>query len=264
MILDIFDCMFSADPNDIKNVFSELLDAESNFKGKAGEFFTLADVQMINGHFKILQNLLLPIGDKKTEIDLVVIHEKGLFVLESKNYGGWIYGKEENRHWTQSFNRNTKYTFYNPIMQNETHCDALSKALNISKDSILSYIVFSERCTLKSVPEDTDRRRILKRDSLVYKMNNDISSRPEIFSADEIERISDKLQAYKVDPEQRREHKERVKKYNEGYVCPKCGKALVLRKGQYGRFIGCSGFPGCRFTRPAMEEDIIHFNGYFV
>ncbi len=35
----------------------------------------------------------------------------------------------------------------------------------------------------------------------------------------------------------------------EEFVCPRCGGMLVKRKGQYGCFYGCSGFPGCRFTR---------------
>ena len=34
----------------------------------------------------------------------------------------------------------------------------------------------------------------------------------------------------------------------EGVVCPRCGKALVLRRGPRGSFWGCSGFPHCRFT----------------
>lgn len=31
--------------------------------------------------------------------------------------------------------------------------------------------------------------------------------------------------------------------------CPRCGKSLVARNGRYGPFIGCSGFPQCRYTR---------------
>ena len=30
--------------------------------------------------------------------------------------------------------------------------------------------------------------------------------------------------------------------------CPDCGKDLSVRKGRYGDFVGCNGFPGCRFT----------------
>lgn len=32
-------------------------------------------------------------------------------------------------------------------------------------------------------------------------------------------------------------------------ACPLCGADLVLRKGRYGRFYGCSGYPACRYTR---------------
>lgn len=32
-------------------------------------------------------------------------------------------------------------------------------------------------------------------------------------------------------------------------ICPVCGCVLVLRKGKFGQFYGCSGFPNCRFTR---------------
>lgn len=32
-------------------------------------------------------------------------------------------------------------------------------------------------------------------------------------------------------------------------ICPECGKKLVERSGKFGKFIGCSGFPKCRFTQ---------------
>ena len=31
--------------------------------------------------------------------------------------------------------------------------------------------------------------------------------------------------------------------------CPSCGGLLVKRKGRYGYFYGCEGFPRCRYTR---------------
>lgn len=31
-------------------------------------------------------------------------------------------------------------------------------------------------------------------------------------------------------------------------ACPECGRPLVARNGRYGPFLGCSGFPACRFT----------------
>ena len=35
-------------------------------------------------------------------------------------------------------------------------------------------------------------------------------------------------------------------------ACPTCGKPLVARTGKYGAFVGCSGFPTCRYVvKPA-------------
>lgn len=30
--------------------------------------------------------------------------------------------------------------------------------------------------------------------------------------------------------------------------CPECGSDLIKRSGRYGEFVGCKGFPKCRFT----------------
>lgn len=36
-------------------------------------------------------------------------------------------------------------------------------------------------------------------------------------------------------------------------ACPECGKPLTLKLGRRGKFIGCSGYPECRYTRSADE-----------
>ncbi len=35
-----------------------------------------------------------------------------------------------------------------------------------------------------------------------------------------------------------------------GEPCPRCGRPLVKRRGRYGEFIACSGYPECSYTRP--------------
>jgi DNA topoisomerase-1 len=35
-----------------------------------------------------------------------------------------------------------------------------------------------------------------------------------------------------------------------GDLCPQCGEPLVLRHGRFGKFVGCSGWPQCRYTAP--------------
>ena len=83
-----------------------------------------------------------------------MFHPKGLFVIESKNYSGWIFGNENNKQWTQTLpvgrRRSHKERFYNPIMQNATHIRAIRKYID-DTIPVYSAIAFSNKCTLKNV-----------------------------------------------------------------------------------------------------------------
>ena len=35
--------------------------------------------------------------------------------------------------------------------------------------------------------------------------------------------------------------------------CPKCGSSLVIRTGRFGKFLACSSFPECKFTKAFVE-----------
>ncbi|MDY0019054.1 MAG: type I DNA topoisomerase [Anaerolineae bacterium] len=43
-----------------------------------------------------------------------------------------------------------------------------------------------------------------------------------------------------------------------GRDCPECGHPLIIRWGRYGKFIGCSNFPECRYTEPWLEKVGVH------
>ena len=104
-----------------------------------------------------LSNLYLPKKDGTTcEIDLVAISQKGIFVFESKNYTGWIYGNDEKPYWYEMVRKDIKlpaqkYTFFNPIMQNKMHCNCIKDILTDEKDNIRSYVVFGNGCKLKKI-----------------------------------------------------------------------------------------------------------------
>ena len=40
-----------------------------------------------------------------------------------------------------------------------------------------------------------------------------------------------------------------------GELCEKCGKAMLVRRNKHGRFLGCSGYPECKSTRPLDPEE---------
>lgn len=76
---------------------------------------------------QIFRNVYIPINDDKTsEIDIIVVSKKGLFVFECKNYGGNIYGDTKKQKWVQYLG-NKKSFFYNPIIQNKNHAKHLKK-----------------------------------------------------------------------------------------------------------------------------------------
>ena len=90
---------------------------------------------------------------KTTEIDLLMIHEKGIFVFESKNYSGWIFGNEHQKYWTQLLDYGKeKHRFYNPVMQNAGHIQAIRQSLPQNPDiPIYSVIVFFGSSEFKNI-----------------------------------------------------------------------------------------------------------------
>ena len=64
---------------------------------------------------KILRNIYIPKDDGSTsEIDVLYISRKGIFVFESKNYSGWIFGKESDQYWTVSLPNGQKNILAHP------------------------------------------------------------------------------------------------------------------------------------------------------
>lgn len=217
--------------------------------GQFGEYateFALTANENIQGDFVVLKNVYLPLKGKTTEIDLLMLHEKGLYVFESKNYSGWIFDDAEQLKWTQCLESGQKNHFYNPIRQNQTHIQALAAYLELPSSAFHSYIVFSERCRLKKVPEDTDRVVIVRRPDMLKKLRAELKGSPVIFSHEALLALQTKLAgAVNRTEEEKRQHIEDIQT-----KCPYCGGKLVLRKGKYGQFWGCSAYPRCRFTRP--------------
>ena len=78
---------------------------------------------------QILRNVYIPTENGKTsEIDLLVISKKGIFVFECKNYGGNIYGDANRPKWIQYIGHKKNY-FYSPLLQNKNHAKHLKEFL---------------------------------------------------------------------------------------------------------------------------------------
>lgn len=154
-------------------------------------------LRLVEGQSYIMQNLYIPNGDHTTEIDLVLLHEKGIFVIESKDYSGWIFGSQNANYWLQTFRSGKKCKFYNPIRQNETHIEALSKLLKLSEDNRpKSYIVFGDCCTLKRIPETTETTTICQYASLYTNIQADLMQRSEKYSSQTLTAMQTILSQY--------------------------------------------------------------------
>lgn len=217
-------------------------------KGQFGEFtieYALTN-DNIEGNMAVLKNIYVPIDGKTSEIDLVMIHEKGIFVFESKNYSGWIFGSTDQLYWTQSLKYGVKNKFYNPIRQNRNHIKALAKFLDKPESEFVSYIVFSERCSLKKVPDNTKEVVIIQRPDMLKELRRVLSLSSLQYTPGQIRKMADKLKPLtNKDESDKQQHIDTARN-----KCPFCGQDLVLRTGKYGQFWGCSTYPKCRFTRP--------------
>lgn len=128
--------------------------------GLYGEYLTYKNLKHFeNLGAKFLFNVYIPKHNGgTTEIDVIMIFSKGVFVIESKNYSGWIFGSESQKKWCQTlhvgFGKSQKVFFYNPIMQNRSHINHLEMLLEENLP-MWSVIVFSDRCTLKKIQVDS-------------------------------------------------------------------------------------------------------------
>ena len=257
--------------------------------GKHGEKLTERKLSLINlfgRKGKTLKNIYIPKDNGETsEIDLVYITQKGIFVIESKNYSGWIFGDAYSQYWTSSLPNGTKNRFYSPLKQNRTHIKWLSSYMaNYSTISIpmFSIIVFSDRCELKKVPADSPEAIICKRESLYWRIRSIWDALPDILSETDIEVTYNILSNLTdVSELQKQIHIDNINKnINKGRsvvpqqaappppivqttpttpevtvpCCPKCGSQLVLRTAKKGnnagnQFYGCSNFPKCRYIQ---------------
>lgn len=123
----------------------------SFFKGWSGEKVvqTRLDKKLDMNVYYPIHNLIIPSRNITTQIDHLYVSPYGVFVLETKNYSGWIFGGEKQAKWTQVIHKK-KHSFQNPLRQNYGHIKALSSLLNLSEDKFHSLIIFLGDCQFKT------------------------------------------------------------------------------------------------------------------
>lgn len=246
-------------------------------KGSQGEYLIWDSLQQLPGYKKFLFNCYLPKRNgESTEVDLILLHESGIYVFESKNYSGWIFGTETQQYWTQSlpgrYGQAHKVKFFNPILQNQAHLKWLGEYLGIDSHFFYSCIVFGDECTLKDITLTSGRHYVTNRSNLFAAISSHIQLSITKLSPEQIDSLYAKLfPLTQVDAEQRAQHIKEVKEIqhkqevaaqapvasaqgSQDGICPLCGGRLVLRTATRGanagnKFWGCSNFPKCRYIK---------------
>ncbi|WP_218664906.1 nuclease-related domain-containing protein [Acinetobacter sp. Colony158] len=132
-----------------------------SFKGKMGESMVIDHAKRHLGEeYIMLNNCTIPDEQNgTTQIDHILISPYGVFIIETKNYTGWIFGSINQKQWTQKIYKKS-YRFQNPIHQNFKHLKVLEQILEdvVAPEYLHSVIVFTSRSEFKTVmPEHVCR-----------------------------------------------------------------------------------------------------------
>ena len=81
-------------------------------KGELGEYGVRRKLRRLNKNDYIVYNVIyLKNKGSSKQIDHLIVSIYGAFVIETKNYKGWIFGNESSKYWTQTlYYKNFNYT----------------------------------------------------------------------------------------------------------------------------------------------------------
>jgi len=195
-----------------------------------------------------LNNVTLQTSNGTTQIDHVVVSRYGIFVIETKNIEGWVYGDEKSSQWT-IVRPGRKYKMQNPLHQNYRHVRAIIEFLGIEESKIHSVVMFWGRSSFKTqMPANVMDKGYI---TYIKSFTNVVFQDSELQSVVEALRI----RALPSSRATRKLHIESLgQRHSSNTICPKCGSALIVRVAKSGanagrQFYACSAFPKCRYTK---------------
>ena len=191
-----------------------------------------------------------------TQIDHVFVSKFGVFVVETKNKSGWIFGSEKDREWTQTFPNGQKFKFQNPLWQNHGHVKAIERVLDgmdLPGGIVQSVVVFVGDAEFKSeIPEKV---------TVGFGAADYIRSfKTEVLTGLQVLKVCAAIESARMEQSwaTNQQHVRNLKKRKTSTQrqCPRCRKQMVLRTTRKGpnegrQFWGCKGFPKCRATEKA-------------
>lgn len=251
------------------------------FKGMIGEGFLNLSIRLFldKREYRLLKNVTLPTEDGTTQIDHIIVSRYGVFVIETKNMKGWIFGNPAHKSWTQQIYRR-KHSFQNPLHQNYRHVMTLKSLLGLADHQLHSVVYFIGDCTFKTpLPDNVINRGLIRHIK---------GKTTQLLTPAEVTRVVETIQQGRLTAnwQTHRQHVAQLKARHsasprkpssattmpghrgttpspvitrpptvQNPICPRCGDAMVLRTAGKGDnkgnpFWGCSRFPKCRGVTP--------------
>lgn len=262
IINQLFGALWYLVPLVIFAVIVKTIIASPWFKGWMGEFFVNLSAKWLldKNKYHLIKNVTLPTENGTTQIDHIIVSVFGIFVIETKNMKGWIFGSRNQKTWTQKIYKHSS-KFQNPLHQNYKHVKTLESLLGLNERQLHSVVVFVGDSTFKTeMPENVTYgggyARYIK------------SKTTPVLTESQVIELKKKIEQGRLIPsfKTNREHVRHVKsivaaKENKSTVaakesnnipsCPKCGASMTLRETKKGqnigkKFWGCTKFSQCR------------------
>ena len=228
----------------------------AKFKGVFGEFLVNANskLRLDSSIYKRLSDVTLCLKDgTTTQIDHIVFSRFGIFVIETKNMKGWIFGSEHQKRWTQNI-YGKKNSFQNPLLQNYRHIKALEEVLKIDR-GLYSIVTFVGESTFKTaMPSNVFNGG--KYIGYIESFQERIFSESELIRMLEVLEHKSMVRGRVTD----KKHVDSLKRASVGskklykqdpkIICSRCSSVMVERvnKRNGEHFLGCSSYPRCRNT----------------
>ncbi|MCW9708971.1 NERD domain-containing protein [Fodinibius salsisoli] len=197
--------------------------------------------------YRKFHDVIIPSENGTTQIDHLLVSPYGLFIVETKNKKGWIFGSKGQKNWTQSLYGNN-YSFQNPTRQTFRQKKIVSEFLGVNESNVHTIIYFVGNCKFKTeLPDNVIRSRLGK----YIKQFKD-----RVIPPKEVDRVVGEIEYYVSESSlTTRDHVQSLhERHNSTTACPKCGSNLVERTAKKGpnagtKFLGCENYPKCRFTK---------------
>lgn len=218
--------------------------------GELGEYKINIQLDQLPKNSKYLSDVLIENNKAKSgysQIDHVIFNPYAIFVVETKNYSGTIYGDRSRAKW----NVNGKFPMMNPFNQNYGHIQAIKGVLEKEDETqFVSMVSFTKRCTFKV---NDELRKIQSNDLIVYDIELSeyitrkinilkLQNSEPIYSTNELQNLYNKIKSANItDLYIRDKHVETLKEKdresikNENHLsnCKTCGNPVSEKVKKY-------------------------------